>query len=94
MVCIAGFNAVTPLNLQLVAKEIPDVRNIRTPDCPSLNQLLLCKLATRLHRFPLLGLQTFATIYRLSRTELDSDAYLLNQPHSISAISKINDFTR
>lgn len=35
-----------------------------------LNQLLLCKLAARFQRFPLLGLQTIAALYRQSHSDL------------------------
>ena len=33
-------------------------------DVVPLNQILICKLAARLHRFPLLSLQTIAALYR------------------------------
>lgn len=56
-----------------VKKELLEVRNVPDSDRTSLNHVLLCKLAARLHRFPLLGLQTFAALYRLSRNELDLD---------------------
>ncbi|XP_057375910.1 scaffold attachment factor B2-like isoform X2 [Daphnia carinata] len=74
MVCLTALNAEAARNLQIaVKKELFEVRNVPDSDRPSLNQVLLCKLAARLHRFPLLGLQTFAALYRLSRNELDLD---------------------
>ena len=86
MVCLTACNAGSPLNLQVaVKKDLLEARNALAPDRSSLNHILLCKLAARLHRFPLLGLQTFAALYRFSRNELDFDTcHSLNPPKPFS----------
>ncbi|XP_046451363.1 scaffold attachment factor B2-like isoform X3 [Daphnia pulex] len=97
MVCLTAFNAGASRNLQLaVKKELLEVRNVpASSDRPSLNHVLLCKLAARLHRFPLLGLQTFAALYRLTRNELDLDnCHSLNQSKPFSTNSTISDCPR
>ena len=97
MVCLTAFSAGASRNLQLaVKKELLEVRNVpASSDRPSLNHVLLCKLAARLHRFPLLGLQTFAALYRLTRNELDLEScHSLNPSKPFSTNSTISDCPR
>ena len=68
MVCLAecdrnGSPALRPADSTVIALE---AWNARVP----LNHLLLCKLAARFQRFPLLGLQTIAALYRQSHSDL------------------------
>ena len=55
-----------------------------------LSRILILKLAAKLHRFPLLGLQTIAAIYRQSRsTDVNNECLSFS---SISGSSRANAF--
>lgn len=75
-------------------QNLPQEQSARIP----LNQLLLCKLASRFHRFPLLGLQTIAALYRQSRTdvELSNPSFKgpLNRQQSLMSCLSITNVSR
>lgn len=79
MVCFAECDAAAPLQTKLPAKTDPadvwtNAANVLVlPNQVPISQLLLCKLAARLHRFPLLGLQTLAALYRQTRSDIEVD---------------------
>ena len=87
---VYGGGGGSDLQLQNLQQE----QSARVP----LNQLLLCKLASRFHRFPLLGLQTIAALYRQSRADVElSNPSLkcpLNRQQSLMSCLSITNVSR
>ena len=53
---------------------------------PLMKQLLLVKMAAKFHRFPLLSIQTIATLYHQKRSEDINNCYLINNRSAIDVL--------